>query len=198
MKRSISVLVTLTLLVLALTAALPAQAKDKVTICHKPGTPAQKTMRVPEQAVQGHEGHGDTRGACATSSPPADAPSDDDGVKVEICHKPGTPAEKTLWVSAEDLQSHLDHGDSEDACDPTAPPSDDAKKVMVCHKPGTPAEKTLHVAIQALAGHLVHGDTVGTCEDQTLAPLSAESESVSCVWVRVFAMAHGLRHRPPC
>ena len=42
----------------AVTAALgvfgrraPVDAVDKVTICHKPGTPAQKTLQVPPSAV---------------------------------------------------------------------------------------------------------------------------------------------------
>lgn len=37
---------------------------QKVTICHKPGTPAEKTKRVPESAVPGHQRHGDTLGPC--------------------------------------------------------------------------------------------------------------------------------------
>jgi len=36
----------------------------KVTICHKPGTPAQKTLMIPIQALAGHLGHGDTMGVC--------------------------------------------------------------------------------------------------------------------------------------
>lgn len=36
----------------------------KVTICHKPGTPAQKTLVIPIQALAGHLGHGDTIGPC--------------------------------------------------------------------------------------------------------------------------------------
>lgn len=35
-----------------------------VAICHKPGTPAQKTMVIPRQALAGHLGHGDTVGPC--------------------------------------------------------------------------------------------------------------------------------------
>jgi hypothetical protein len=35
-----------------------------VTICHKPGTPAQKTLTIPAQALNGHLGHGDTIGSC--------------------------------------------------------------------------------------------------------------------------------------
>jgi hypothetical protein len=43
---------------------LARAAQDKVTICHKPGTPAEKTMDLPPQAVAGHIGHGDTMGPC--------------------------------------------------------------------------------------------------------------------------------------
>ncbi len=42
------------------------QSPPRVTICHKPGTPAQKTMTLPQPAVQGHLGHGDTLGPCRT------------------------------------------------------------------------------------------------------------------------------------
>jgi hypothetical protein len=36
----------------------------KVTICHKLGTPAEQTLRVPEPALKGHLKHGDTLGSC--------------------------------------------------------------------------------------------------------------------------------------
>ncbi len=39
-------------------------AGGSTTICHKPGTPAEKTKTVPESALGGHLGHGDTLGAC--------------------------------------------------------------------------------------------------------------------------------------
>jgi hypothetical protein len=36
-----------------------------VVICHKPGTPAEKTLRLPETAARSHvASHGDTRGPC--------------------------------------------------------------------------------------------------------------------------------------
>jgi hypothetical protein len=35
-----------------------------VTICHKPGTPAEKTLVVDDDAVPGHLGHGDYLGEC--------------------------------------------------------------------------------------------------------------------------------------
>lgn len=42
----------------------PDQTEEKVTLCHKPNTPAQKTLTLPRAAVAGHLGHGDTLGAC--------------------------------------------------------------------------------------------------------------------------------------
>ena len=39
----------------------------KVTICHKPGTPAEKSKAVPPSAVPGHLGHGDYLGSCAAT-----------------------------------------------------------------------------------------------------------------------------------
>ncbi len=53
---------------LAVAGVRPALAgyghKDKVTICHKPGTPAEQTKEVPKEAVEGHLGHGDYLGEC--------------------------------------------------------------------------------------------------------------------------------------
>ncbi len=45
-----------------------------VTICHKSGTPAEKTMDVPDSAVPGHLGHGDTLGSCSPPPPPTPTP----------------------------------------------------------------------------------------------------------------------------
>src|SRR5918998_2855002 len=55
----------------ALAALIPSRAlahQQKVTICHKPGTPAEKTMEVPKSAVDGHLRHGDHRGPCETET----------------------------------------------------------------------------------------------------------------------------------
>jgi hypothetical protein len=202
MKRPVSVLVTLTLLVLAMAAAVPAQAKDKTTICHKPGTPAQKTMKVPDQALPGHLGHGDTTGPCDPLSPPTDDPPDDDDEKVMVCHKPGTPAEKTLEIASEAVQAHLEHGDYRGACTETPssaePEPTDSAKITRCHKPGTPAEKTKEVPLQAVDGHLLHGDTLGACDLETLAPVTAGLASASCVWARYVPLPRGPRRPLPC
>ena len=39
--------------------------QDDVTICHKPGTSAEKTMVIDASALSDHLGHGDTEGACS-------------------------------------------------------------------------------------------------------------------------------------
>lgn len=44
--------------------APPPGNGGNVTICHKPGTPAEKTMTLPQSALGGHLGHGDTMGPC--------------------------------------------------------------------------------------------------------------------------------------
>ena len=43
------------------------RANDPVEICHKPGTPAEHTIVVDDNAVPAHLGHGDFVGACSGS-----------------------------------------------------------------------------------------------------------------------------------
>lgn len=74
---SFLVVVTTSLSTAGLAEAAP---KDKVTICHKPGTPAQQTLQVAKPALSGHLGHGDTQGPCGPP-PPVDA--DGDGFVVD-------------------------------------------------------------------------------------------------------------------
>jgi len=42
----------------------PSHGEERVTICHKPGTPAEQTLTVSQSALDGHLGHGDTQGPC--------------------------------------------------------------------------------------------------------------------------------------
>jgi hypothetical protein len=46
------------------TLASPAMAGDKIAICHKPDTKAEKTLMVAPPAVKSHLQHGDSRGPC--------------------------------------------------------------------------------------------------------------------------------------
>ena len=81
MKRIVLLLgaasVMLSLLIPAFAGAAP---KDKYPICHKPGTPAEKTLYLPESAIKGHLGHGDKSGKCEDQKP-------DDGKKVVYYNK---------------------------------------------------------------------------------------------------------------
>jgi len=66
-----ALLVALIIGVLCLTAGAQVFAKpqDKVAVCHKPGTPAEHTLYLPEPAVQAHLAHGDTLGECGQPYP---------------------------------------------------------------------------------------------------------------------------------
>ena len=46
------------------TALAGDPSPGQVTICHKPGTPAEQTKEVDAPAVPAHLAHGDTLGAC--------------------------------------------------------------------------------------------------------------------------------------
>jgi hypothetical protein len=47
--------------------------QSKVTLCHKRGRPAEKTLDVPHPAVAAHLGHGDTLGPCPEEGTPPSA-----------------------------------------------------------------------------------------------------------------------------
>ncbi len=77
-----------------------------VTLCHQPGTPAEKTMDLPQSAIPGHLGHGDYIGSCEDSA----------DVQVTLCHKPDTPAEMTKLLPQSAVLGHLGHGDYIGSC----------------------------------------------------------------------------------
>ncbi len=71
-SRAVGSLAVLGLSILALGAPSPVQAapQAKIDICHKPGTPAEKTLSIPEKAALKHiEKHGDTMGPCVVAPP---------------------------------------------------------------------------------------------------------------------------------
>jgi hypothetical protein len=62
-------------LLFALTAVILAgvpgvNSADSILICHKPGTSAEQTLEVDNNAAPGHLRHGDTLGACGIQPPP--------------------------------------------------------------------------------------------------------------------------------
>ena len=44
-------------------------AKEKITLCHKPGTPAEQTISIFVNALDAHLAHGDFVGTCETPPP---------------------------------------------------------------------------------------------------------------------------------
>lgn len=76
--------------------ATPQYGGGKIAVCHKPGTPAQKTLYVPEQAVPGHLGHGDYPGECEplyTSPGYPDGPTSETGGTTVETSQPSTTEE---------------------------------------------------------------------------------------------------------
>ncbi|MCP4698842.1 MAG: hypothetical protein GY862_18620 [Gammaproteobacteria bacterium] len=98
------------------------------------------------------------------SAPDTDGTGAETGETVLLCHiPPGNPAAAhTLGISAEALQTHLDHGDHEGSCEGGG----GDKKAALCHiPPGNPGNAhTLSVSVSALQTHLAHGDYEGSCE----------------------------------
>lgn len=101
--------------------------EDNVTICHvPPGNPDNAhTIVVGAPAVQAHLNHGDFEGECDGDEGTSDDDLDDDGEdddgdgeKVLVCHiPPGNPDNaRTISIDGDDLQDHLDHGDTEGEC----------------------------------------------------------------------------------
>ena len=76
---------------------------EKVTICHKPGTPAEETITISENAVQAHLDHGDFVGTCETPPPPSGNLlqcfcGDQGHTVIEIC---------TATVSCDDIRTQV-------------------------------------------------------------------------------------------
>jgi hypothetical protein len=132
------------------TATMTPTLPGFVTVCHKPGTPAEKTLTLPAPALGGHLGHGDILGPCAGATPT---------VTPTLTVTPTiTP---TLTITPTPTVTPTE----------TVTPTGTAiAMVTICHKPGTPAEKTLTLPEPALGGHLGHGDILGPCPEDTPAP----------------------------
>lgn len=67
----------LAIVLLADDAGADETGHEPVTICHKPGTPAEHTLTVDDDAVPAHLQHGDTMGACAPVTPEPEDPATD-------------------------------------------------------------------------------------------------------------------------
>ncbi len=139
----------------------PGGGHDPVSICHKPGTPAQQTLTVDDDSVEltGHLGHGDTMGPCQElppvdycdtlegvqaededcPPPPVDECDTEPGVQTEPCEEqpPVTPppGHKCTFVGADKDGGHDKYGGTNDDC---APFPDPPTPAAVTPKPDAP------------------------------------------------------------
>lgn len=117
-------------------AVSPGEDQYKVAVCHKPGTPAEKTLYVPESAVPGHIGHGDTPGECVpgeeTPDPSASPSASASATPEPTVSTPPDPCEtdpESCSPSASPSASASATPDPEPTPDPETPDPDN---------PGTP------------------------------------------------------------
>ncbi len=64
MLRKIVFTLLVAVLVSTVTVGSVSAGQEKVTVCHKPGTPAEATLEIAAPALNAHLGHGDYEGAC--------------------------------------------------------------------------------------------------------------------------------------
>ena len=142
----------------------PTATGSVVMICHKPGTPAEKTLTLPVPALNGHLGHGDTLGPC-TGPTPTITPT------ATITVTPTLTPTVTITPTITPTKTVTVTPTSTVVPTVTVTPTDvPGTLVTICHRPGTPAEKTMTLPGSALSGHLGHGDTIGPCPASTSAP----------------------------
>lgn len=79
-----------------------SQEEEKIIICHKPGSPNERTLEVSAAAVNAHVAHGDTLGPCGGGdpTPPGDEYSADyKQVRVEVSWPSPSHAEPILLIT---------------------------------------------------------------------------------------------------
>lgn len=106
----------------------PGQGHDPVTICHKPGTPAQQTLVVDDDSVEltGHLGHGDTLGPCE-ELPPVEPP----------VTPPTTPPSHCAYTGAGKDGQVDAYGGTNDDCAPLPQPPTSEPPAPVCENTTT-------------------------------------------------------------
>lgn len=110
-------------------ATPPGGPHTPVTVCHKPGTPAEQTLVVDDDAVPGHLGHGDNLGPCQTDTTPTDTTATETTPTqttptetVPTVPTPTTPEHKCVFVGADKDGGHDATGGTNDDCAPRPVP----------------------------------------------------------------------------
>ncbi|HSR31740.1 MAG TPA: hypothetical protein VLY63_14330 [Anaerolineae bacterium] len=166
----------------------------KEMICHKPGTPAEKTKLVPSWSIADHLGHGDRPGPCIELSPMAPLTPTETVTptltptatvtptftwKIAICHKPATPAEKTLYLPQPAMRGHMGHGDYPGACIGATPtitptetvtPTETATDEPTDEPTGEPSETPTAEAVGAVELLICHNPYAPDQETLMLVP----------------------------
>ena len=70
-NNSLSTFLKIIIGIVLLIGLVHSAKKSTYTICHKPGTPAQRTLVVPASSLAAHISHGDTFAACPIVTPPS-------------------------------------------------------------------------------------------------------------------------------
>lgn len=130
MKRIfiIATLIAVFVALIALTGAKGSNGRGEghtpVTICHKPGTPAEQTLVVDDDAVSAHLGHGDYLGACQ----PVDEPP--------VVNPPTNPPTSTCAYTGAGKDGQVDaYGGQNDDCAPLPSTASEASAPAICPIP---------------------------------------------------------------
>jgi len=121
-----------------------------VTVCHKPGTPAEKSLTVDEKAVPGHLGHGDYLGACVPGEPdpdPTDEPTPDPTDEPEEPEQPAEPEQPEEPTEEPDVPAG-----PEAPTEPAAPITPDTIPASPDTRPVTLAETGANTHTPWIAG----------------------------------------------
>lgn len=100
--------------------------------------------------------------------------------KVDVCHKPGTPAEGTISIAGAAVRAHLDHGDVEGACEtPPEAPLETCSEVDALEAEDTSCEDPQEVVVSIEAP-----ETIGSAESLTLqgAVTGLEGDELTYSW----------------
>jgi hypothetical protein len=87
--------------------------------------------------------------------------------RVTVCHKPGTPAEMTLEISASAQAAHIAHGDYEGVCHPPVSPGC-AELNLLVPDPQTNCCSYFFSAqgLTFFPGEVIHADITATLSDE--------------------------------
>lgn len=111
-----------------------------VVVCHKPGTPAEKSLTVDESAVPGHVGHGDYLGECVTAPSPSPSPSPTPDPTPEPTDEPGEPEQP---AEPEQPEEPVEEPDVPEVPEVPEAPTEPAAPITPDTTPASPEVRTL-------------------------------------------------------